>query len=135
PTVPLASPPPVPVLADLSGAAYQPATPGKIDGFVQDMNPAFAIPHNSGGLGVKVFTQGDQVVVAVRGTVAQMTLQGIKDFVADGSFLNGDPTPQLSEQVKAAADVLAAVNAKYGADHSITLTGDSLGGAIAQLLG
>ncbi|MBO9714248.1 PEP-CTERM sorting domain-containing protein [Sphingomonas sp.] len=85
------------------------------------------------GLTAIAYKNGDQIVVAFGGTEPK-TLSGLKDFLADQSFYIGIPSFAMEIYASKAAEFLAAVEKQYGTSN-ITLTGHSLGGAIAELLG
>lgn len=82
-----------------------------------------------GGLRAAAYESGDQIIVAIRGT---LVLSG-KDLLADTSFLTGTPSPALQQEFLAAARFLSSIEANYP-NATITLTGHSLGGAIAEML-
>ena len=75
------------------------------------------------------------IIIAFRGTqVGAGVPAAIKNILADTAFLTGLGNPILDEYVSEAATfVQAVVSANAGA--VITLTGHSLGGALAQLVG
>jgi hypothetical protein len=86
-----------------------------------------------------------QIVIAIRGTVNPLpaitslngaqTLLSVKDISTDlSSFTAGVPAAGLSAMVANAAQYLASIAQAYPSAN-ITLTGHSLGGAVAQLLG
>ncbi|MGB7957215.1 MAG: hypothetical protein WCF77_00005, partial [Minisyncoccia bacterium] len=75
-----------------------------------------------------------QVIIAFRGTVTTADAAGLDDLLADESFLTSDASPALSAIVSDAAHFVATIHSEFkGA--TITLTGHSLGGAVAQLIG
>jgi hypothetical protein len=75
-----------------------------------------------------------QVIVAIRGTVLTPGLASLEDVAADASFLTSQATPALDAIVSDAARFVATIHAEFkGA--TITLTGHSLGGSVAQLIG
>jgi hypothetical protein len=88
------------------------------------------------GFDAVAYTTNDhsQVVVAFRGTDTDNTVTAIMNVLADVSFVGGVPTPTLANYATAAADFVQNVHSLYNAAH-ITLTGHSLGGALAQLVG
>jgi hypothetical protein len=73
----------------------------------------------------------DSVVLAIAGT----DWQDLSDLLADATWLSGAvfPSLQFQEHMYAAATMLKILNASYK-DATITLTGHSLGGAVAQLV-
>jgi T5SS/PEP-CTERM-associated repeat protein len=124
-------------LAKMSKQAYNVVSlPAPIDGYTSkqsDLGP--------GGFFAQVFQNGNQVVVSFRGTDAGNLYNAVKDLLADSSFLSGEALftasgvdPDLLTQLRDAAGLLAQVRTTYP-DAEITLTGHSLGGAIAQILG
>ena len=75
-----------------------------------------------------------QIVIAFRGTVPSLSKELLKTIAADSSFLNNIPNTNLSVDVGYAAALVQVVHQKYP-KANITLTGHSLGGAIAQVVG
>ena len=60
----------------------------------------------------------------------------VKNILADNSFANGIPNPKLAEYVNDAKDYLIQLtNDPSFLGYNVTLTGHSLGGAIASLIG
>lgn len=106
--------------------------------------PAFAHPSDFHGLQVEVYANPDdsQIVVAVRGSIPpvlkslqQTPWEFLKNwFVSDPSFATGTPSGALRDMVATTAAIVKSVRASYP-DANITLTGHSLGGGIAQLIG
>ena len=78
------------------------------------------------------------IVVAFRGTYLDNWAAAIKNILADSAFLAGNPNALLQQYVKDAVAFLQQVQSWAASNYpnaSITLTGHSLGGALAQLLG
>ena len=89
-------------------------------------------PVYDAGLFGEVFQNGNQIVVAFRGT----ELANLFNDLADGSWATNSSNAILQQYVADAANFLSQVETQFPADgYNITLTGHSLGGAIAQLLG
>jgi hypothetical protein len=79
---------------------------------------------------------GTQVVVAFRGTTFQATKVGLNNIMADYGLFNRAPTATLQRYARAAAYFVAEVQAQsLLPSPNITITGHSLGGALAQLVG
>lgn len=79
---------------------------------------------------------GTQIIVAIRGTNltnGDNVAGALKDLFADSSFVTGTASSELQSEVAAAAAFLAKIESEYPSA-TITLTGHSLGGAIAQTL-
>ncbi len=124
------SPPNVNQLADLANATYKSFT--STDGYL--VLPNFSQADN-GFLG-EAFTDdpdiNDQIVIAIRGTNFQADPSFAKNLIADASFISL-PTIDLIQYVAEASSLLYSVRQAYP-NADITLTGHSLGGAIAALL-
>ena len=70
----------------------------------------------------------EKIVIAVRGSSSE-------DFeLRNGSFVTGLPTSGLSDSVRDVANLVGRLHSQFP-DAQITLTGHSLGGAIAQIIG
>ena len=131
-------------LADLANDSYRSSPFGAdgfspADNFLQVPIGTFAGSSNAFNNENNVFTyvnsDESEVVIAISGTNFGSTLVGIKNLLTDlGSISSGIPTTGLLGSIVAAYTVLAEAHAAYPKAH-ITLTGHSLGGAIAQLLG
>jgi Lipase (class 3) len=87
-------------------------------------------------------TDPTQIVVAFQGTVLPTTsvIQFLKGIAADASFTGSVPSSFLISEVQDAAAFVGSIQQQYGSNPNgdnvqITLTGHSLGGAVAQLLG
>jgi YVTN family beta-propeller protein len=92
----------------------------------------------SDGFAADVFRKGNHIVIAFRGT--ELSLDDIGTAVANlhadvpWLILGVDKTPTLKSYVKQAANLLLRIHEENPLAE-ITLTGHSLGGAIAQILG
>lgn len=125
------------ILANLSGNVY--SSESDFDGFTP-IGVANTDPNNLGYAAV-AYESPDHtnVVIAFRGTVFPPTsqvewLQFTKDVAADVSFGGSVASPFLISEVTDAATFTSEVRHEFpGA--VITLTGHSLGGALAQLIG
>jgi hypothetical protein len=128
-------PPSVLTLAGLSQAVY---TGGigygdytEIARVVDPVDYGFA----NNGFAASAYQSNSQVVIAFRGTVSSVfTTATLKSLAEDISFGGTTPSPFLTTAVDDAADFVAKVYETIPDAH-FTLTGHSLGGAIAQLLG
>jgi hypothetical protein len=79
---------------------------------------------------------GSQIVVAFRGTNPQADKSLAKNILSDSSWISGTPSADFEREVKDAVAFVDAVDkiaASTGA--KVTLTGHSLGGAVAQAIG
>jgi hypothetical protein len=87
-------------------------------------------------LGAAAYVSEDtsQVVIAFRGTDVSLDLTSIKNIAADTSFATGDVSANLLASVDEAASYVAKIHAELP-NANITLTGWSLGGAVAQIIG
>jgi autotransporter passenger strand-loop-strand repeat protein len=86
------------------------------------------------GFAADVFTNGMEDVVAFRGT--QLTAgftSAFKTLLADSSWVTGTIDSNLFGEVSLGAQLINSLD--QGSDEPIILTGHSLGGAIAQILG
>ena len=88
----------------------------------------------SNGFLARGYVDGNQIVVAFRGTDTSNPVTLLKNLAADVSFGGSVPTPLLVNEVTDAANFLKTVE-RSNPNDSITLTGHSLGGGITQLLG
>jgi T5SS/PEP-CTERM-associated repeat protein len=120
--------PSVPTLADLSNTVYDPGF--GVDGYTvanQDSNALI-------GYFAEEFQKGNQIVVAIRGTNNNFGYAQILNLVEDASWFGNSPNSLLTTEVSDAANFLQSVRLNNPSDN-ITITGHSLGGAVAQLLG
>jgi PKD repeat protein len=77
---------------------------------------------------------GSQIIVAFRGTAFPLSAP-LANLFADYSFPSGAPNGWLHNYVYAAATFISSVNQTHGQNANITVTGHSLGGALAQMIG
>jgi T5SS/PEP-CTERM-associated repeat protein len=112
-------------MCDLAGDTYS-ATPSQsLDGF-----SAFdSVTDGKSFVGV-AYRNGNQIVVAFRGTVPTE----YKDLLKDASFASGVPSAALRPTIAAAAAFLNKIQTGNPGS-TVSVTGHSLGGAIAQLVG
>ena len=82
-----------------------------------------------------ISTNLTQVVIAFRGTdLNDGDLISIKDIMADKSFSTGTPSANLIASVQEAVNYVRGIQNEFP-NANITLTGHSLGGAVAQIIG
>lgn len=123
-------PPTVQQLAALASDAYK-ATPQGTGEYnvIQTRNGDF-------GFGATAYASpdGSQIVIAARGTSSVDDKSHAYTTLADASYVTGGPTVALnSEVIQFASFVKDVANANPGSQ--ITVTGYSLGGGIAQIVG
>jgi hypothetical protein len=123
--------PSVTELAELSYDAYNIGTPFNIARFT-----AFNVQILPDGFSATAYksADGSQVVVAFRGTDFDFSPSGVKNLLADSSFVTGVATPTLTTYFNHATAFLQSVKST-NPNANITLTGHSLGGAAAEYLG
>ena len=109
-------------LADLADVVYDPGFGSGSYTYVAQY------PDASNGFLAEEFMSGSQIVISIRGT------DNLNNYLADGSWLQSSPNTTLGNDVRDAAIFLDQVRHANQTD-TITLTGHSLGGAVAQLLG
>jgi hypothetical protein len=128
-------------LAYLCDEVSQPGTFGA-DGY-NYLNVSLAIPNDTyKGFKAAAYSTSDQsqIVIAFRGSVINISdidngIASAKNWIfTDSSFVSGIPTQNLISSITYAANFIKLVKSEYP-NANITLTGHSLGGAIAQLLG
>jgi autotransporter-associated beta strand protein len=125
---------PLLMLASLSNNIYSGTTRFGTYSYVNNV-PGGVDPNNLGYLAnAYVSADGSQVVVAIRGTYAGDNVALLKNIAADVSFAGSVPSPLLVSEVADAATFVKNVETAYP-QADITLTGHSLGGAVAQLVG
>ena len=93
-----------------------------------------AAVQNADGFAAVAYQWDGQVIISFRGTEPST----FSNILADGSFLtgaaNGMMALYVADAVAFLSSVMESVNASTGS-YSITLTGHSLGGAVAELVG
>jgi hypothetical protein len=127
-------------LAQASGDIYSGNSAPTADG----VSPAYTFVSDNCLLGclagsraaAYISPDGTQIIVSIRGTnfgSGDYAIAALKDLLADGSFVTNTATPGLEQETAAAAAFLRHIESQYP-NATITLTGHSLGGAIAQAL-
>jgi hypothetical protein len=126
-------PPTVQQLATLAGDAYS-ATPQGGAGYtvLQSTTGAF-------GFGATAYVEGDpqnggQIVIAARGTSSVDDNSQAYSVLADTSYVTGSPNFALQSETLQFANFVSQI-AAANPNAQITLTGYSLGGGIAQIVG
>jgi hypothetical protein len=125
-------------LANLSEAAYVPGGAGTVDEGVPDgftLLPRFTVEAPDTGFAAYAYQGPDgNITVAIRGTdldTASANVGGA-DLTADLGFIVGS-NPVLGSDVAQTVSMIQELRAAYPAAQ-ITLTGDSLGGGIADIV-
>jgi hypothetical protein len=134
-------------LAKLSGETYNSEGAGAIDSFKPVVDPQTGnrvltgSPTNSDSIFAQAFVSPgqnggrDQVVIAIRGTNLNTISNAAADFgLRNGTFLTGDSTNELNNNAQEVANLFAKSHSLFP-DADFTVTGHSLGGALAQALG
>ena len=124
-------------LADLSQAAYS-TTTATSDGY--SMIPGgYNTDPNDPGYAAGAYANDanhNQIIIAFRGTVISLAAwpETISDVVADVSFDGSTPSSTLTSEVTDAITFVSELHHEFPTA-TLTLTGHSLGGAVAQLVG
>ena len=134
------SPPPsLLALAKLSKDTYNATPVGTVDQTLSGPVTYSLVPGGSDRVGsfeanAYVSADGSQVVIAFRGTMLNAgPMAAIKNALADISFGVGDVNSNLHAYVQEGANFVRSIQSAYH-NATITLTGHSLGGAIAQAI-
>ncbi|MEF8758761.1 MAG: DUF3466 family protein [Candidatus Accumulibacter sp. UW25] len=127
------SPPSTITLARLSDDVYK--TGAGADGYVPIANLSIKDEFGNSGFTAIAYGKGDQVVIAVRGTDLNHYNQATYNVLSDASFVTGIPTLSFENSVNQLATLLTTVTNTVPSGTKITLTGHSLGGGIAQIVG
>jgi pimeloyl-ACP methyl ester carboxylesterase len=135
-STPPPSPPTLRQLAQASGDVYSGDSSPTADG----VSPTYSFLSDNCVLSCTagsratayISPDGSQIIVAIRGT-SLTPVADFKDLLADGSFGTGIASFGLQAEVAAAATFLQQIRSE-NPNATITLTGHSLGGAIAQML-
>lgn len=133
-----APPPTLSDLADMSKFTYSEDSYSGQKGDVVSTYTLMSGMSDAFGLLADVFSNANQVVIAFRGTDSGHIYNFAENLLSDASWLVGSPSTELITEVQDAASFLYQVRNQIGTatpNAAITLTGHSLGGAIAQLLG
>ena len=128
---------PLLMLATLSSDVYSPANTAGINAYSSTNCQNLSKNDNTCGFFARAFATADdsQVVIAFRGTDLSNPMTAIMNIMADASFVgNQTPTTDLVMETEDAASFVRQVITAYP-NANITLTGHSLGGALAQLVG
>jgi hypothetical protein len=132
-------PPTLLQLAELDKDVYNGRTSGLDDGSYVPYGPLAGGSESQFEAQAYINSDDSQVVIAIRGSVASPLLFSFKNWTTDiASFGTGIPSAGFDTMVAGASNYLAQIVAKLQTEHpdaNITLTGHSLGGAIAQVLG
>ena len=130
-----------PTLAELANLSYNIYLGNAgIDAYAYRGDNTLFIPQDTFsavGFRAAVYATPDnsQVVIAFRGTDINWDIfTDLKNVAADVGFGGKTPTPTLVSYAGAAADMVVAVAKQYP-NAKITVTGHSLGGSLAQLVG
>ena len=112
-------------LSTLANLAYKDNPPSTMNGWTKMATE----PNTASGFSAVAYRgPNGEVAIAIRGT------DGLKDLVPDGAFVVGAWHQQFSDAAKFVADVKLEMLAD-GISGSPIVTGHSLGGGIAQVLG
>ena len=123
-------------LANLNNNLYSATAPTAGTGGYTSIFSALDTNLNNAGYAAEAYINGEgtQVIIAFRGTYFGNSLAAFKNVAADISFGGTTPTSYLISEVGDAVQFLDEVHG-FEPNATITLTGHSLGGAVAQLVG
>lgn len=134
-TSPLTPPPTVLQLERMNADFYNNATPTGVGPYSVLATPATV----TNGFAAVAYVNGDpnnfgQIVVIPQATAGHTAAQAAYEFLADTAFVNGQSNTALNSQVQQFADFLKNIAQQYPTSQ-ITVSGYSLGGGIAQIVG
>jgi len=132
PSPPTVAPPTILELAKLAQDVYQ--VPQGINNYTPVTGSSIYGTTGNNGFAATAYKNGNQIVISVRGTDLNNINQAEYNLLSDTSFVTGNPDLILSANVSQLASMVADIASNHP-NAKITLTGHSLGAAIAQIVG